>query len=68
LVSYLFALHKAIQLLIANSVVAGEIIGTCLGMVGVLALTRANKVDQQVGPNNLIKSPSMRQISASNPG
>lgn len=27
----------------------GEIMGTCLGMVGVVLLTRASKVDQQVG-------------------
>lgn len=26
----------------------GEIVGTCLGMVGVVLLTRASKVDQQV--------------------
>ena len=51
-------MHQAIHLLIANKFVAGEVIGTCLGMVGVLALTQANKVDRQVGPNNLTKSQS----------
>ena len=28
----------------------GELMGTCLGMVGVVLLTRASKVDQQVSP------------------
>lgn len=27
---------------------AGEVLGTCLGLVGVILLTRANKTDQQV--------------------
>lgn len=32
----------------------GEIMGTCLGMVGVVLLTRASKVDQQVSFNVLL--------------
>ncbi|KAL0053403.1 hypothetical protein WJX82_005226 [Trebouxia sp. C0006] len=35
-------------LILRKPISIGEIIGTCLGMVGVLALTQANKVDWQV--------------------
>lgn len=34
--------------IVRKPISTGEILGTCLGMVGVLLLTRANKVDQQV--------------------
>jgi len=37
-------------------------------MVGVLVLTRANKVDRQVGPDNSTKSQSRHQIETSNQG
>ncbi|DBA79052.1 TPA: hypothetical protein ACH3X1_008910 [Trebouxia sp. C0004] len=35
-------------LIMRKPISTGEILGTCLGMVGVLALTQANKVDRQV--------------------